>query len=219
MDCPPCLVVQRSKLSAVLYTIYTNEIPLLHTLISHDIFHSLTNTQTKTFNDIKHTTVNYVDDSTSIISSKSIHELQTYLNHFYKLLESYYNINFIKINLDKTKFIITYKPMHRQTTKDIIIQAGEYIIKQSDKLKILGIYITSGLDQTPNVNNIISKVNHRINILNKITKFTNIKKSLILYSSLVISVFSYCANNMINTNCKQLNSMSYLTNAHIKYQV
>ena len=47
--------------------------------------------------------------------------------------------------------------MHRQATKDIIIQAGKYIIKQSDKLKILGIYITSGLDQTPNVNDIISK--------------------------------------------------------------
>ena len=73
--------------------------------------------------------------------------------------------------------------MHRQDTKDIIIHAGKYIIKQSDKLKILGVYITSGLDQTPNVNNIISKVNNRINILNKITKYTNIKTSLILYNS------------------------------------
>ena len=102
--------------------------------------------------------------------------------------------------------------MHRQITKDIIINAGEYVIKQSDKLKILGIYITSGLDQTPNVNNIISKVNHRTNILNKITKYTNIKTSLILYNSLVISVFSYCANNMINTNCKQLNKLNVLLN-------
>ena len=48
--------------------------------------------------------------------------------------------------------------MHRQYTKDIIINAGKYIIKQSDKLKILGMYITSGLDHTPNVNNVISKL-------------------------------------------------------------
>merc|ERR1712240_364110 len=46
MDCPPCLVVQGSKLSAVLYTIYTNEIPLLHTLMSQDIYYALTNTPT-----------------------------------------------------------------------------------------------------------------------------------------------------------------------------
>ena len=114
--------------------------------MSHNMFNSLTNTQIIKFSDIKHTTINYVDDSTSIISSKTVTELQTYLNHFYKLLESYYNINFLKINPDKTKFIITCKPMHRHITKDIIIPAGEYIIKQSDKLKILGIYITSGLD-------------------------------------------------------------------------
>ena len=178
--------------------------------MSQKIFRILTNTPTIQYTDIEHTTVNYVDDSTSTISSKTIAKLQTYLNNYYKLLESYYNINFLKINPDKTKFIITCKPSHRQTTKDI--QAGKYIITQSDKLKILGIYITSGLDQTPNVNNIISKVNHRINILNKITKYTNIKTSLIPYNSLVISVFSYGTNNMINTNSKQLNKLNVLLN-------
>ena len=212
MDCPPCSVVQGSKLSAVLYTIYTNEIPLLHTLMSQDIYYALTNTPTPIVNDIKHTTINYVDDSTSTISSKSASELQTYLSHFYKLLESYYNINYLKINPDKTKFIITCKPAHRHITKDMIIQAGQYVIKQSDKLKILGVYITSGLHQTPNVNNIISKVNHRVNILNKITRYTNTKTSLILYNSLVISVFSYCASNMINANAKQLTKLNVLLN-------
>ena len=116
--------------------------------MSHEIFHKLTSTPTTQYNDIKHTTVNYVDDSTSTISSKTTTQLQTYLDNYYKLLESYYNINFLKINPDKTKFIITCKPTHRQVTKDIIIHAGKYIIKQSDKLKILGIYITSGLENT-----------------------------------------------------------------------
>merc|ERR1712115_382540 len=96
MNCPPCSVVQGSKLSAVLYTIYTNEIPLLHTLMSHEIFDKLMNTQTIQYNDIKNTTVNYVDDSTSIISSKTTTQLQTYIDNYYKLLESYYKINFLK---------------------------------------------------------------------------------------------------------------------------
>ena len=180
--------------------------------MSYDISYNLTNTPTPIIKNINHTTVNYVDDSTSTISSKSATELQAYLNNFYKLLESYYNINFLKINPDKTKFIITCKPAYRHITKDITIQAGQYVIQQSDKLKILGVYITSGLHQTPNVNNIISKVNHRMNILNKVTKFTNTKTSLILYNSLVISVFSYCANNMINANSKQLTKLNVLLN-------
>merc|ERR1711895_158322 len=173
-----------------------------------EMFQRLTNTPTQQYNNIQHATVNYVDDSTRTISSKTITQLQTYFHNYYKLLESYYNINFLKINPDKTKFIITCKPCYRHITKDVFIQAGTFIIEQSHKLKILGIYITNGLDQTPNVNNIISKVNHRINILNKITRYTNTKTSLILYNSLVISVLSYCANNMINTNCKQLNKLN-----------
>ena len=53
MDCSPCLVIQGSKLSAILYTIYTNEIPLSHTLMSQDIYHALTNIPTPVVNDIK----------------------------------------------------------------------------------------------------------------------------------------------------------------------
>ena len=88
-------------MSAVLYTIYTNEIPILHKLMTNEIFHKLTNINTTQYNDIIHTTVNYVDDSTSIISSKTTTQLQTYIDNYYKLLDSYYNINFLKINPDK----------------------------------------------------------------------------------------------------------------------
>ena len=146
-DCPPCSVIQGSKLSAVLYTIYTNEIPFSHTLMSQEIFQNLTNTLTKQYNDIQHTTVYYVDDSTSTITSNNLTQLQTYLHNYYKLLEIYHNIKFLKINPDKSKFIITCKPCHRQSTKDIFIQAGTFITTQSDKPKILGTYITNGLDQ------------------------------------------------------------------------
>ena len=112
------------------------------------MFQKLTNTPTQQYNDFP--AHYYVDDSTSTISSKTVTQLQTYLNNYYKLLESYYNINFLKNQSRQTKFIKTYKPCHRQSTKDIFIQAGTFIVTQSDKLKILGIYITKGLDQTPN---------------------------------------------------------------------
>ena len=68
------------------------------------------------------------------------------------------------------------------------------------------------MDQTPNINNVISKVNNTIQILNKITKFTNIKTSKILYNSLIMSIFSYCAYNMINPKKTQLNKLDVLLN-------
>merc|ERR1712240_28550 len=45
MECPPCIVVQGSKHITVLYTIYTNEIPLLDKLMTKEIVHTLTHTK------------------------------------------------------------------------------------------------------------------------------------------------------------------------------
>ena len=97
-------------------------------------------------------------------------------------------------------------------TNDIKLTAGDYMIQQSDKIKILGLYFTNGLDNGPNVTKIIQKVNYRINVLNKIIKLTNTKTSLILYNSLVISIFNYCIGCFINNTSKQNQKLNSLIN-------
>ena len=120
--------------------------------------------------EIDHMIINYVDDSTNIISSSDIQQLQTYIDNYYILLTYYYDINFLKINGDKSTLLVTTKPTNRQMTNNITLTAGDHIIRQSDKIKILGIYFTNGLDNEPNVTKIIQKINYRINVLTKITK-------------------------------------------------
>ena len=97
--------------------------------MTHNLFYQLTNRQIDKNNDIIHTTINYVDDSTSVNSSKSTTQLQNYIDNYYRLIDSYYNINFLKLNPEKTKFILRCKPTLRQHTKDITLQAGNYVIK------------------------------------------------------------------------------------------
>ena len=60
---------------------------ITHSNVTRIFYYALTNTQ------IPITTVDYVDDSTNTIP---------YIcpNHFYKLLISLYNINYLKINPD-----------------------------------------------------------------------------------------------------------------------
>ena len=81
----------------------------------------------------------YDDDSTNIISSTNPSNIQTYINKFYLLLEAYFNKNFLKIYAEKSKLLISCKPHYRSDTKDIIIQANNYRIQQSNKVKILGL--------------------------------------------------------------------------------
>ena len=84
-----------------------------------EIYTRLTQHQPTTANDISHTTVNFVDDSTNIISSSQTNEIADYTNKFYRLLEAVYNINKLKINNDKTELMVVCKPKYRKDTKNI----------------------------------------------------------------------------------------------------
>lgn len=212
LDSPQCSVIQGSKLSAILYTLYTNEVTLLYKLMNQPIFTKMTGKPILKCTNVDHSIVNYVDDSTNLISSEDIISLKLYLDNYYILLENFYNINFLKLNPDKTKLLVTCKPNLREGAQSITLQANKFTISQTNSIKILGVFITSGFDHTPNVNAIVSKVNYRIYVLKKIARYTNVKTRQILYNSLIVSIFSYCANNLINMNKIQLNKLSVLYN-------
>ena len=75
-------------MSGILYTIYTNEIPLIHTLMSDKLFTKLTGKPIIPIKDIEHSTINFVDNSTNIIMTKDPKILQNYLDYFYLLLQN-----------------------------------------------------------------------------------------------------------------------------------
>ena len=45
LQSPPCSIIQGAKLSSTLYTLYTHEIPLIHKLITHDIYRTINKQQ------------------------------------------------------------------------------------------------------------------------------------------------------------------------------
>ena len=59
---------------------------------------------------MNHKTVNFVDDSTNIISTHNAHEIKDYINKFYSLLEAVYNTN--KLNG-------IHIPLHRQINESL----------------------------------------------------------------------------------------------------
>ena len=177
-----------------------------------DNYELITGQKKITYYDIDHIIINYVDDSTNITSGYYIQILQKYIDQYYILLTNYYNINYLKINSDKSTLLVTTKLHNRQLSNDLKLTAGDYIIQKSDKIKILGLYFTNGLDNTPNINKLIQKINYHIGVLNKITKYTNLNTSLVLYNSLTMSVLNYCIETIINNTAKQKSNLNTLLN-------
>ena len=85
---PRCSTIQGSKMSGLLYTLYTNEVPLIHNLLYDNLYTTLTNdTQMTRQKDIEHYTTNFVDDSTSVITFNKTDKIKDYLTTSFCLHE------------------------------------------------------------------------------------------------------------------------------------
>merc|ERR1712002_778560 len=88
-------------------------------------------------------------------------------------------------------------------------RAGEFIISQKDKIKVLGVFFSSGLTNHVNVNNIIAKVNFRMFSMKEAFNFSSKKSKIIFFKSMVLSVIRYCSPLLIKCTRPILGFTSY----------
>ena len=82
------LVCQGSKLSSLLYILYTNEIPLLYKLINTDLYDRLTDSDKRIDRTkIDQYTLQYVNDSTTMITNNDTTNINTYIENLFSILE------------------------------------------------------------------------------------------------------------------------------------
>ena len=96
--------------------------------------------------------------------------------------------------------MIICKPLLRHYTTDMVLKTTNYTIEQSKKVKVLGVYITSGLSNDATVNDMISKINFRLHLIRKVIRYTNYRTSRMVMNSIIISVFNYGSPLLINSN-------------------
>ena len=204
--CNDYSVIQGSKLSGLLYNIYTNELPLLNRHMHSNWFNKITGQLKQTFKDVDHKTIIFVDDSSSIISFKNHSIMSQYLQSYFSLIYKFYNLNKLKINSDKTCLLIVNKPKLNQTLNNFSFKANQFTIKRSKHMKILGFYISENLSLDYEINNLTSSLHYRIQEISKIHRYTDFKTRLAFMNSIVISKLNYmlpmymtCNKNNVTT--------------------
>merc|ERR1711895_357441 len=203
----PCSVIQGSKMSALLYTLYINEVTVLHKLMGSDLYGQIMRELGPIKSEIDHEIIQYVDDTNNIIAGKSADEVQNYSNNYFKLIQNFYAINRLKLNPDKTRLMVVYRPNKRQEVQNLVLNAGEYIIEQVDKINVLGVFFTSLLSNHANISNIISKINHRMYTMREAFGFSSKKSKIIFLKAMVVSVIRYCSPILIDSEVKVLNTL------------
>ena len=162
----PCSVVQGSKLSSLLYTIYTNEIPLLHNLMKDEEWMNKNlDKNVTTYSTTNHTTVNYIDDSSNIISFEEHTDAIHYLNDFFLTLKAFYNANLLCMNGEKTGLVCIARPQVRLNKDDIYIVEQPKNIVCKPQIRLLGWFLNERLSYDSTVYQNIGIVQNNINKL------------------------------------------------------
>merc|ERR1711954_30905 len=146
----------------------------------------------------------------NIICGNNIKEIENYTNAYFKLIECFYTINKLKLIPDKTWLMVVCRPNRRDEVKNFVLKAGDYIIEQKDKIKVLGIFFTSGLTNHVNISNIISKVNFRMYSMREAFKFSSKNSKIIFFKSMVLSVIRYCSPILVDSDAKLIDKLQTL---------
>ena len=106
-----CSVIQGSKLSSLLYIIYTYEVPILFKLLyNQEWIQRNFEEDVKIYKDLDHETINFIDDSNLVISFGDPSEASEYLDRYCKILKRYYTDMKLQLNPDKTTLLVFSKP-------------------------------------------------------------------------------------------------------------
>ena len=162
--------------------------PLLFIIFINDISNIFNNEQVNNIN------INlYADDTSITIFAENDTLLTYYLQYYMDKLKKWFDINKLKLNIEKTK-ILPY--INSGILKDITIDNIKIDIVNN--YKFLGIYLDSQMTYKKHINYLSDKLSKSIYTINKIS-FLDTKNLILLYNSFYLSNLSYGIEVWSNT--------------------
>ena len=141
-------------------------------------------------------TIVYADDTTVLISGRTLTETKQHANDILNRFYQYFTTNKLSINPSKTKYMI-YKPFgykkHKQmndTTSTKIIM-DDTPLKQVTSIKFLGVLINDSLTWDNHKKLIYNKISKMIGLLYKCQHVMNDNDCIKMYKTFIEPYFLY----------------------------
>ena len=147
----------------------------------------------------------YADDAVIYCSNYDSYFIKERLESVLARVIDWCNMNYININIDKTKFCVYGTRTNVSKFNENNIDANDRSIHRCQQYQYLGVILDECLTMKPNFNNIFKKCSYKIYQFGKIKKFLNVETRVLVYKQTVLPLTEYvsfvmCLNNKHDTD-------------------
>ena len=150
--------------------------PLIFDIYINDIFYFVN----------EDTVANFADDNTPYTIQNNIETLLNNLQSDSHTLLMWFDNNFLTLNADKCKLLVT------KHEDEVSITLDKEVTKGNKPVKLLGIKIDNKLDFNEHIYNIYKKASIKLHALARIAPYMNKGKLRILMKTFIDAHFNYC---------------------------
>jgi hypothetical protein len=134
----------------------------------------------------------FADDTLLSISGDNIEDVAALMNEDLKFLTNWLNYNKLKLNIDKTKFMVIKNK--RINKNDISLQIADQQIERIDKMKYLGVMLDF----------ICKKMGRKYGFMCRANRKLSTESKILLYKSIVSPHIEYCNSLLYLINNDQM---------------
>ena len=164
-------VPQGSILGPILFTLYINDLPAV----------------------VRNSNVMlYADDTTLFTSSNNPEIIQANLNGDLLNLENWFDGNRLKLNTDKSEYVLITNSHIRHKYNNVKISIGGKVIEEKEQAKILGVTISNDLSWDKHTTKVINSMKFCFRSFSRSCKMLNTDTRKLLYNAVIASRLNYC---------------------------
>lgn len=154
----------------------------------------------------------FADDTLIYVVGESSDILERKLNIAFKIVEKWMNKNRLKMNIDKTKFMII-KGVRREQKGRIALKSLDGVeLERVEIIIYLGVIIDDKLSFRNHCEYMIKKIGKKTSYLNRIGNYISVYARCTIYKTIIAPHFEYCATLLINMGETQITSLQIMQN-------
>lgn len=158
----------------------------------------------------------FADDTMLVIKSNDIESAINDTNDDLNRLYNHLNVKKLKLNRDKTKWMLISKGNRHVTNCPLVIKIEDDIIQRVSSIEYLDVTLDDKLIFDEQVKMCVKKSASKVNFLKRIGKKLPFESKKLVYNAIIQPQFEYCSTIYFNCTKQQIDNIQKIQNRALR---